>query len=531
IDPTGEVFFSSNFSWGGPQLITGDADSYTELVKGLIISENIPATEARKTVITLTYTRNGIEESATIPFEGNVERNKLYQYQIKITGLKIEIENIVVLPWNEAATDVTVPGVEFSFSQVEVPYSYASENQVYFTTKNINPAAIQLMYRTTTSGGAINDRSRFNQDKTKLTVTHFDQTSRIAHGVISILRSGRTMDPDTLIVDLGGIKKNIIVRGVDIAGSNIYYDDLSQKLTFDDVPDKGSNSPNADFQGVFFRAGTLAAYGPPPEQNSSYTNRIKLMFHSMGATTFLPEHKTGALMKFDPDKGLGDICEYMTRRGWRPGNKKWRIPQTSEFYSEYLPSNVSAELTPPFSENGQARQSNGARIRNHFFPTSGSLNANHNFSVIDDDIYITTARINRERPRYVLNTLSGNNLTTAYVTKRTITTDTGERPMTGGYGYFYTVRCVVDDSPGEVTPLYVVSYDLSGGEAGNVTAATPEGIIVNQHVDAGGSVTLSKVILSSSEGLLHIGWSINGINYNFGETVDNISKDVIVKPR
>lgn len=537
VYPAGERFYSNNFEWGGPKLITGDADSYTELVKGQIVAENLPATEARKTIISIEYTRNGIAESAAIPFDGNVDRNKLYQYQIKITGIQVEIENITVLPWNEASTDITIPGVEINFSQVEVPYSLGQESKVFFTTKNIHPDNLNLsmgVYDSKDGTTLIGDLYDYFDASTQYTYS-YDPATRTGRGELTIRRKIASLDKHRLKIYASGLTRSILVNGLGVAGSNVYWDTTSNQLTFDDVPKNGERAPHDLYQGVFFYQGGLQAqpggyytWGPRRPKIWSSTGDVR----ANGPIYISHANEiTNAKFPFCPDDGKGDICLYMTRRGWTPKGKKWRAPKSNEFiYLEnsgiypftlgYVIDGASWATTPPQgSVYGDCLPAAYLKYNNIILPHSGS-------------VHITaTQQKNGEKP--------GNGLTTMYCLEDRIATGyykhiratnrLSESDINVDYGK--AVRCVVDDTPGAVTPLYVVSYDLSGSEAGTVTAPTPEGIILNQHVDAGGSIILSNDTLqASTPGYVHRGWLINGQRYKFGATIKNITQDIIVKP-
>ncbi|MGL5229050.1 MAG: hypothetical protein ACRC77_12795 [Bacteroidales bacterium] len=522
--PINGAFFSNTFEWKEPMPITSDANAYTELISGQIIAENIPATESGKTAIYLEYTRNGLPESALIPFEGNVERNRLYQYQIKITELKIVIEAVSVLPWNEESTHISIPGGEISFSQIEVPYSYNQNSVIYFTTSNIPAGNIKLEYAPSYEG--VNESNRFTAD-TKLTY-NYDKATRRGYGNLTIRRAVRSIDRDTLIVNVAGLRKGIIVRGVDIAGSNIYLDETTKQLTFDDVP-RGGRSPHDTYQGLYFVWGGLTAVSP----SESYSNFVPtpVLWSATGdlnPKNPLPQGadlSPGTLMLFDPDNGAGDICEYMTRRGIAPAGKKWRAPRSGELYGAATPNIKITGAQKVFPFNGQGEINDGVHYPPfYFFPASGYVNQQINDGKL-------VARTVSDCPQFNLNEratpLKGSTKTVAMYKNPSY----GEIDRASGYGSVgYTVRCLVDDTPGEVIPLYVISYDFSENHSGTITAPTPEGIILNQHVNAGGNVVLSNLKLTSSNGLLHRGWLVDGKEYPLGGTITNVQKDYTVKP-
>lgn len=522
VYPAGEYFYSNNFEWGAPKLITGNADSYTELVKGQIVAENLPATEARKTIISIEYTRNGIAESAVIPFEGNVDRNKLYQYQIKITGIQVEIENITVLPWNAEIVDVVIPGIELNFAKEEAPYSLASESKIHFTARNITPENITLS--TTFYNSSTEISSKFDINKTKITY-QYDPETRIGYGYLTIKRNTPSVCKDILSIYASGLSKSITVKGLDVAGSNVYWDELTNQLAFDDTPSEGEIAPHAYCQGLFFYPGALQAF---PAFYDKEARQREYIWSSRGvieATTIPPYSKITPTSALDPDTGVGDLCVYMTRRGWTPSapRKKWRLPDPYELTSvKYTIEGVNTPPSEALSKYGLSAMNSWVKYENIIIPISGfvhflspsqgskndKVNSDSRYSVRQqrtDDIGLRIIRVNYS---------------------------SGIRDEDTNNNMGQSIRCVVDDSPEAVIPLYMLSYDLSETErSGKVTASTEFKIIKNQHVDAGGSLYLSSDVLTCSEGLIHSGWIIEGIEYSFGAKINNINKDFIAKPR
>ncbi|MGL5228435.1 MAG: hypothetical protein ACRC77_09645, partial [Bacteroidales bacterium] len=213
--------------------------------------------------------------------------------------------------------------------------------------------------------------------------------------------------------------------------------------------------------------------------------------------------------------GKGDICEYMTRRGWTPQGKKWRIPDTElSLAKEYITEGNTSKLPDPGSLYGDCEANSYLRFNNITLPHTSFVHRLSNgmsnvSSLVMRSFYCRQYRTDVTSLYDVLLNVKSYSLNTYYG---------------------MAVRCVVDDTPGEVTPLYVVSYDLSGGDAGDITAPTPEGIILNQHVDAGGNIILSNIKLTSSKDLFHRGWLIDGKEYPLGGTISNVQKNYVAKP-
>ena len=136
------------------------------------------------------------------------------------------------------------------------------------------------------------------------------------------------------------------------AGSNIYYDATLGHLTFDD----DSIKTNEKFQGVLFKWGSLTGI-------SSAGNYItgSTVTYPMGGAATIASPAWGAIPSVDADpgvydrdvkfltetahdtiNGVGDICKYLTEKGWAPKGKRWRMPTSAEFgtVSDYTPTGV-----------------------------------------------------------------------------------------------------------------------------------------------------------------------------------------------
>lgn len=128
------------------------------------------------------------------------------------------------------------------------------------------------------------------------------------------------------------------------AGCNIYWDPnyinpdgKKGRLTFDDE----NTTANWDYQGVCFIWGSLVAIAP----TQPYNRGSSILFSPVNfSATELPAAGRGLnipaennrhyiLEAHDPDINIGDICKYITDRGWAPGadeGKKWRLPTAAE---------------------------------------------------------------------------------------------------------------------------------------------------------------------------------------------------------
>lgn len=142
------------------------------------------------------------------------------------------------------------------------------------------------------------------------------------------------------------------------AGSNIYWD--GSKLTFNDIGDY-TNQNNI---GVYFQWGSL--YGISPVDNFSFLTAVykpdgsiisDMSWHSIPRVNDVAISSSPPVGKeirdraylyemTNGDAGIGDICKYLTEKGWAPAGKRWRMPTSNEFESENSYNYIS------YGENG-----------------------------------------------------------------------------------------------------------------------------------------------------------------------------------
>lgn len=175
------------------------------------------------------------------------------------------------------------------------------------------------------------------------------------------------------------------------AGSNIYYDSNLGHLTFDDV----GVTTHKTYQGVYFKGGSL--YGispvgdyststilyPPSGTTTSNISWSAIPYVTTSVNSNPPTGKTNLDRAYlyeitNGTSGVGDICKYLTEKGWAPSGKKWRMPTSNEF------NNISSyTIVGPFVTYISS-QSDGSQIFNRgynkldtgspFFPASGYSN-------------------------------------------------------------------------------------------------------------------------------------------------------------
>ena len=153
-------------------------------------------------------------------------------------------------PWHERAAYDTIPGAKIVFSRVNVGYSYASESVVTFTTKNLPPVSVSLspvLYTYNSTGDPVS--SKFDMTRTKINYS-YDQDTGTGMGTLTIKRNKVSL-ADTLLLMAGGFAHTIAVEGVEFAGSNIYFDRVLERFTFDDTPAPGCRAEHEKFQGAF----------------------------------------------------------------------------------------------------------------------------------------------------------------------------------------------------------------------------------------------------------------------------------------
>jgi hypothetical protein len=160
------------------------------------------------------------------------------------------------------------------------------------------------------------------------------------------------------------------------AGSNIYWDAVNERLTFDDVVDDYTDAPNRTKQGLFFKWGSLIGISP---LGTPFSDDTKI-YAPIGATGEYEVTSPSALYDPDPipttprewwdliepyltsiafipnvdDLRLsgyatylnsvtanlaaykGDICAYLSGRDGIPAGE-WRLPTNAEFEPGYDP--------------------------------------------------------------------------------------------------------------------------------------------------------------------------------------------------
>ena len=180
------------------------------------------------------------------------------------------------------------------------------------------------------------------------------------------------------------------------AGSNIYWDPVKEILTFDD---NGDDRSHENYQGVFFKWGSLVATSPTdswnntdgefflnnPSLSTSDKNLSKVIYvpntnsstnggwnpniKSNNRWANIPYVKDGFYNTFpmteeahkrayllevhNPTKNIGDICKYITDQGWAPRADegiKWRMPTSNDFEKYGMTDNLIFREYGQFNE-------------------------------------------------------------------------------------------------------------------------------------------------------------------------------------
>lgn len=527
--PSEAIYSSTSISWPSGKEVKSGEDVYTRLLLSNIFPEHISLSDNNQTMIQLYYKRNGLIEMANIPIP-ILKRNTQYQYLITITSLGIVVDQILVKPWSDANENVTIPGTEISFSRIDVPYSFSSISKIFFSTQNIAPENLALSTGLGVTPGA-DIGTKFDMSQTKIAY-QYDSKTKQGSGILTIKRKIISVTPDTLSIYASGLKRTIVVAGMGIAGSNIYWNTAIQRLMFDDTPRVGQKAPHEAYQGLPFSWGGLQAM-PGGSMNNGESVNSNYVWSSTGDIrtkaplyvapyTYMIKNKN---FPFDPDNGIGDICIYMTRRGWAPQGKKWRIPASDELNKFPI---VTQEGTykprypgyqPGYPADGTGIVNAGLRLANYFLPQSGFFHKYGPGLGFNSVVNGNTMYSMQDYCKGQYDLIRKYEVSEGRISNSSVNVH---------YGVF--VRCVEDDTPGEIVPLYVLSYDLSDQDVGTITVPTPSGMVLNQHADAGGSITLSAVQLTCGNGWEHIGWFIDGKRYPLGGILKNVSKDMTAVP-
>ncbi|MGL5705077.1 MAG: hypothetical protein ACRDD6_07310 [Tannerellaceae bacterium] len=335
--------------------------------------------------------------------------------------------------------------------------------------------------------------------------------------------------------------RSIWVRNItnipEFAGNNIYWNAAKNRPAFENslsAEAKGTQN----IQGVmFFEFGSLisgqgSTLAPLPGHLKAPNNDPSWDRYTWISRRQIPEvpyseYVAQGKIPMDPNNNKGDMCEFMTRRGFAPQNKKgtkWKMASPDEIAR--LPRRiklvggssaddmVARNLT---DRNGLSRVETYINVADLFYFTPTAIMVEGAYSVYNYGSsracsFLTT------RP----NALQFNQLYLSY-SSQLIAEASNPANFLGN-----VIRCVRDDSEAPIVPLHKVSYDLNEAEGGNVTI--PAGSkLLSVFVDQGKSVKLSEIELQSSNGTVHSGWWINNTYYIYGETLENIQGDITAK--
>lgn len=329
--------------------------------------------------------------------------------------------------------------------------------------------------------------------------------------------------------------ENIVVKNItkipEFAGSNIYWDLAQNRPAFDnyiEARDKGTQA----VQGCMSYAwgslilgdgGTQPPYRGHLKAPNGANKWAQLSWVKPGD---IPNVSFNDLVNgkipLDPINNIGDICEFMTRRGFTPSNvngKKWRLPSAEDYNA--LPRRYTKEgdwsLPENLSDNdGLSQMSTFFNFADLFYFTKTltyiTTGATTSLGYAPEMMYPAIERNSTQYGQFYSNDSNSAEFRMA-------------EPSSNSVGL--SLRCIRDDSPGAVIPLYRISYDLNEADGGSVTIPAGKELL-NQFVDAGKTIQLSGVTLISDSGKQHTGWIINGTVYSLGAEYPNVQKDEIV---
>lgn len=373
---------------------------------------------------------------------------------------------------------------------------------------------------------------------TTQTSSERNQSLQSSAGTAGYLFIKNTIDEDILEVRaLTAAGRTILVRNVtnipEFAGNNVYWDDANDRPKFDNYI-TAANEGTLNIQGVTGLGLGSLVFGP----GSSIINQANLVKSPSGRTfrnfpTYdvvdIPESKlVDKKAPLLPNEDFGDICIFMTRRGFTPINKtgqKWKYPTIAD--AERLPKRqikVGDEWNSFLQHPQQLDLVNGlSKVNNHFnfadlfiFPQNVQYSHRDNMNVMYHTYYILETFYLKVGTQMQWNSFACVNNSPLMKIRFIASNDQ--------VAMGYSVRCVRDDSPGAVIPLYKIKYDLTS-DGVILGPSNINSVFVNQNE----SVVLPKKLPNSPNGYFHIGWEIEGDFYNPGATVKNITKDIRAK--
>lgn len=347
--------------------------------------------------------------------------------------------------------------------------------------------------------------------------------------------------PDLDVLEINAFTasgKSILVRNVtnipEFAGNNIYWDAAKNRPAFENYLTAQANGTQ-NIQGVmFFEFGSLisgqgstltpeAGHLKAPNNDPVWSHYTWITRHTIPEVTY-SEYMAQGKIPMDPNHNKGDMCEFMTRRGFTPQNKKgtkWKMASADEVAR--LPrrggkligaANADGVVAKDLADrNGLSRIETYVNVADLFCFTPVVAMAEGRAFGSFRALSFMASRPNTTQYNQLYLSLSG----------QIITDSSNPSNFVGNI-----IRCVRDDSDAPVVPLHKVSYDVN--EADGVSVTIPSGSkLLSEFVDAGSSVVLSDVVLQSSIGKIHTGWLINNTYYPLGATIPNVRADLTAK--
>lgn len=208
-------------------------------------------------------------------------------------------------------------------------------------------AADWLTIATTTTGTGAAKTQKGESDKTlHAYVATINTTGDYRKGTLTLTRGGMNEKPAKTITVSQKYQYRLPTAHKGWAGCNIYWDPTfsnsdgtTGRLTFTDMGDTSL----ATIQGVYFQWGSLVAlsavgtysttsilFSPTGNKNFAYAS-----IPNAGTTNITANRNRSYLLEIhDATRDIGDICKYISDKGWAPGateSKKWRMPTSNEY--------------------------------------------------------------------------------------------------------------------------------------------------------------------------------------------------------
>lgn len=239
------------------------------------------------------------------------------------------------------STEADQTKMNFEYAQSSGAFSITDQTGFTWTVTSSDPTWLKIA--TSAAGAGIGSQYSGTGDKTLYAFAYkneFDQPARKA--TITLTRTAQ--QPVEIEANQKEHPLAVPSPHTGWAGCNIYWqpdydngDGSKGRLTFDGV----GIDTHERYQGVYFKWGSLVAISPIDDYDASSST----LFSPNGTMNYAYKDVPYCATKFpnyrgteyhcllslhDPAKNTGDICKYITERGWAPEGT-WRLPTAKEF--------------------------------------------------------------------------------------------------------------------------------------------------------------------------------------------------------